>query len=737
MKGDDWPIVGYTDRISVAPGGVIRVMVSSDSESYTASVVRLGGPQPKAVDVVGTGTFFCRQQPIHTGSYIFVPHSHLFDSPAALTAQAWIFPTLPRAGRVQGLVTRWSPVASSGWGLFLDETGRLLFRLQARGGKPLEYTSDQPLRARNWYHVTCSYDNQTRRVRLTQQALQPWPEARSSVEFGSPAHLDRLATVDVSLPLLIGAGRWQSNTRPHAEELYDGKIENPSLFTAMLDDQALDRLCGGAPPQEVAGEALLAAWDFSIGISSAEITDTSRNGLNGTAINTPMRATTGHSWRAGEQCYKHALGEYAAIYFHSDDLSDAGWEPDFDLQIPADLASGAYAVHLAAGPESDELPFFVLPQPSSRAPIAFLAPTFTYQAYANEHFWSDTGSGPKPGQKPDPADLYVAKHSELGRGLYDCHVDGSGCCYSSRLRPIPNMRPDYRHFESDGPRHFSSDLLFLQWLERKGYQYDVITDEELHAVGKDAVSDYRVVITGSHPEYYTAAMLDALNSYLDSGGKLMYLGGNGFYWVTSVDRDKPYIIEVRRGVAGSRTWSSAPGELYHSTTGEFGGLWRHRGRSPNQLVGVGFSAIGYVGASGYVPRAGTLRKEAAFIFRCLEEDEIIGDFGAILGGAAGDEVDRMDSDLGSPPTAILLASAKLNQFYLLVIEDIVQSIRNQDATTNPRARADIVYLTRGDGGAVFSVGSITWFGSIGFNHDDNNVSRVTENVLNHFLGSEN
>ena len=25
-------------------------------------------------------------------------------------------------------------------------------------------------------------------------------------------------------------------------------------------------------------------------------------------------------------------------------------------------------------------------------------------------------------------------------------------------------------------------------------------------------------------------MLDALQAYLDRGGRLMYLGGNGFYW---------------------------------------------------------------------------------------------------------------------------------------------------------------------------------------------------------------
>src|SRR5439155_8372938 len=159
-------------------------------------------------------------------------------------------------------------------------------------------------------------------------------------------------------------------------------------------------------------------------------------------------------------------------------------------------------------------------------------------------------------ENPDPADLLLGKHRGLGLALYDHHLDGSGCCYSTRLRPIVNMRPNYRYWQSDGPRHYSADLLLLKWLERQGFLYDVITDEDLHHEGSPALDPYDVVITGSHPEYDSQQMLDGIHSYLESGGKLVYLGGNGFYWVTSVDNERPHIIEVRRGVAGSRNWNS-------------------------------------------------------------------------------------------------------------------------------------------------------------------------------------
>ena len=51
---------------------------------------------------------------------------------------------------------------------------------------------------------------------------------------------------------------------------------------------------------------------------------------------------------------------------------------------------------------------------------------------------------------------------------------------------------------------------------------------------------------------------------------------------------------------------------------------------------------------------------------------------------------------------------------------------------NPNLRSDMVYFETSNGGAVFSVGSINWMGSLSHNGYDNNVSRITENVLRRF-----
>ena len=48
-------------------------------------------------------------------------------------------------------------------------------------------------------------------------------------------------------------------------------------------------------------------------------------------------------------------------------------------------------------------------------------------------------------------------------------------------------------------------------------------------------------------------------------------------------------------------------------------------------------------------------------------------------------------------------------------------------------RADMVFFETPRGGAVFSVGSIAWNGSLSHNDFQNNVSRITENVLRRLM----
>ena len=165
-----------------------------------------------------------------------------------------------------------------------------------------------------------------------------------------------------------------------------------------------------------------------------------------------------------------------------------------------------------------------------------------------------------------------------------------------------------------------------------------------------------------------------------------------------------------------------------------GGLWRHRGKPPNQIVGIGFTAQGWRDpAPGYTRQPGSFNERAAFLFEGLSAEETIGDFGLVFGGAAGDELDRIDYGLGTPHHTLLLASSEGHGPSISpVIEDYLQLSTSLFANSTANVRADMVYFETPDNGAVFSVGSMCWCASLSHNDYDNNVSRITENVLNAF-----
>jgi N,N-dimethylformamidase len=102
---------------------------------------------------------------------------------------------------------------------------------------------------------------------------------------------------------------------------------------------------------------------------------------------------------------------------------------------------------------------------------------------------------------------------EHGASLYDVHTDGSGVCYSSRLRPILNIRPKVQTSTAGIGSMlwgYNADTHLTDWLEACGFDFDVVTDEDLDAEGVELLRHYRVVLTGTHPEYYSLKMLDAL-----------------------------------------------------------------------------------------------------------------------------------------------------------------------------------------------------------------------------------
>jgi N,N-dimethylformamidase len=376
------------------------------------------------------------------------------------------------------------------------------------------------------------------------------------------------------------------------------------------------------------------------------------------------------------------------------------------------------------------------PRGTATARIAYLAATFTYQAYFNHARGNDDDAFRARrkawGAYPHSTD----SHPDYAASTYNRHPDGSGVCYSTLRRPLLTMRPGYLTFNDargSGLRHFPADSHLTDWLEAKGFDFDVITDHDLHREGLDLLRRYRVVVTGSHPEYHTPRTLDALQAYVGEGGRLMYLGGNGFYWRIAVSDEVPDVLEVRRAEGGIRAWAAEPGEYFHALDGGYGGLWRRNGRPPQRLAGVGFSGQGLFEGSYYRRLPDSFAPDMAWIFDGVR-DEILGDFGLSGGGAAGFELDRADRRLGSPPNVRILARSEGHQAHFVTVpEELLSHIATVTGEA-PEAliRAEIVFFRTRRGGAVFSTGSITFCGSLSHDKYENNVSRMVANVLRGF-----
>lgn len=690
-------------------------MASASEPAVTLDVVRLlcgdehpegPGARTEDVAVAEAGTYATRLQPVPRGSFAIgeLPDGTVLGS---FTVELWAWPTTPRLGRPQGLLA-----CEEGFAIVLDGDGALVLRI---GDGEVRLAAGPA--ERRWTRVVAAYDAAAGEGRLWMEtAGRPPRAAAASAAVAGAGPMAAHAVLISALELDAGA------TVPSASGCFNGKLEAPRLWTEALTPERL----GDAAPA--------AAWELGAGPPGAPVA----------FFGLPSRPATGAAFTGAEDRPDLAPAHYGACHFHEDDLEDCGWPVTATLRVPDDLPSGVYGVRLRAGDLEDVVPFFVLPPAgTATADVAILFPTVSYGAYANERM-QERPFVHEPGVMgmeilPDRGDLLLREHPELGSSLYDTHTDGTGFAFSSFRRPVLNMRPWHRNWQTHAPRALSADLYLCDWLDREDIAADTLTDHDLHAEGAELLAPYRVLITGCHPEYWTAPMLDALEAWLDGGGRLMYLGGNGFYWVTSIDPARPHVIEIRRGVCGIRCWESAPGEMHHTSTGELGGLWRNRGRSPNALVGVGFAAQGFdPGAPGYHQLPAARDPRAAFVFAGIGDDEVIGDFGFSMGGAASDEIDRYDPRYGSPPEALVLATSQggHSDYVLLVVEDVPVTHLRLGGTTCDDVRADITLMPTAKGGAVFSVGSIGWTAAMAFAGYDNNVARMTGNVLRRFLDPE-
>jgi len=696
------PLIGYSDKISLRSEETISFKVSSTLKTpFSASLKRSisADPNPLSVGIIEedaskyfkTASFRSRTQDFNPGSYAISKKSIKINIKKELCINVIIFPTLFSGGKQTIL-------SIDNLELYIDSNGKINLSIEKEN-----ISVSESLLFNSWYELEIKF---LKNGKTTISQKQIKNKHQKKLIHKGKLNLKTMLKGKLSLAAFIG--------KQKASNHYNGKIEAPKI---------------------IADGKKVFECNLSNNTSFSYVKSTIGPTLE--LKNFPTRAVTSSKWDGSEMNWQHKPDHYSAIHFHNDDIYDFKWDTDFKFKIPNNMPSGIYVMKIEGEGYEDSMPFFLAPKIKKiKNKICILISTFTYSIYGN-HARVDFEENWLKRIKEWCAYPYnPVKFKEYGLSTYNYHSDGSGICHASHRRPLFNLRPGYITFGGSntpcsGLRHFQADSHLISWLHNKKLDYDIVTDEQLHDDGYKAIKKYKTLITGSHPEYHTKETLDALRDFRDNGGSLNYLGGNGFYWRIAVHKENKSLLEIRRPEGGIRAWASKPGESYNAFDGTYGGLWRRSGRAPQELVGIGFTAQGNFYGHPYERKC--FDSKFDWIFEGIKDNKI-GDFGFSGNGAAGFELDHIDSDLTSKKDIILLAQSKASkdpkENFILVPESQLTHLSNiKHLPEEEILQADMVYFTVPGGGSVFSTGSITFCGSLPWNNFDNNVSKLLENII--------
>ncbi len=731
-------VVGYSDQITVRPGEKITFYASTYAPGdYKASLVRvingdtLSGAGRFRVDPVSAD--FARlypggEQKVWAGSYV------TFDktSPTAVTKQSFsvmalIKPSLPGKGP-QFVASQWDQTKKTGWAIGIDERGEGALWVGKGNGQFFQLRTSRFIQPGHWTMLGASFDAATGEWRVYDVLLTdpnfPLTSPTDPLHyiFGT-RRLDSEWAVAAGTPMRFaaGCGETMANGQPAPYALFNGRIDGVRIAGKALHPTEMIKVALATRSDEVAGDDVRGFWDFSRGIGTLVVHDVSPAAWHGRGVNWPQRALKGYHWKTSKD-WRQQPGEFSAIYFREDDLLDAEWNPSFSYTVPSGLRSGIYAVHLQHGKSEHYVPFFVAPpKGTTTAPTAFLVPTTTYLAYTNwTRNFAQLERYPAFHFNGDDID-FLMKHPEFGRSLYDQHIDGTMVTRSSWRRPLVTVTlKTWLHI-------LNSDTQIVDWLEHEKAPYDVITDDLVHKEGKALLSCYRTVITGQHPEYQSPEIFNAVQDFLGGGGRLMYMGGNGFQNPAAWRNDGIPAVELRRLNEVYWTPQNFEGERRFELNGVDNLEWDHSWLVRNfgvQYCGTTFGS----GNTYYKVLPDSKSPRAGFIFAGVKS-EIIGDYGTHFGGAAGDEFDRCDFSAGTPKHALHLAKSEGTPIPTWANAQRAAEMRTEYDEKN---YASLVFFETPSGGAVFSVGSMAYIGALNHKGFDNDISRITTNVLKRF-----
>jgi hypothetical protein len=769
----------YADQESVVAGGQIRFYVSH-TEPCQLFIHRLGHTIDDPAGDPVRATFPLRSprpQPIHPGSYVHVEksisHTDALSEPkpttepqtstpptsqtpdpsesapdigqrsglTAMTLEAWVRPW--RMTQRSGIITQQDRSETKGFCLSLDTDGVLEFSLYTGKGAVTDgsilRTQPGTVSKGQWQHVVGVWDGNEQRLMLDGKVLEK-REVSGVLQLGEQ-------------PLRLGA--WGEDGV--ASCFLDGDIADVRIYGRALSQEEIrvhHQERGLVPRNEgdrAGQESILAHWRFAEEHGDF-VGDSSGADRHGQLIQHGTWMIGGPSFnpevtRFGDYDPRQDRQRGHGLRLASDDLYDCRWQISETWEVPLDESPGLYVARIGwernGRTQWTHVPFVVRragTQPRSK--LLVVCSTNTWHAYNGAPFgvWPDSlhaviGTGGLPNSPGDPPAFC----------LYRAHAGGQGTYQMGRRMPCPAAGPYVLYGDATRYSHLMRAERFLHvWLEQSGYDYDMVTDLDVHQ--NPALFEGRAcVVLNGHSEYWSLPALQGLEAYLADGGNLCVMSGNSLFWRVSFNEDGS-VMECRKVDApGDQLPASRRGECWHSQDGERGGLLRECGFPGWGLCGL--ETLGW-NNQGNPKNFGPYHVAAADHFLFIQPEDTglkNGDaFGQGPDGglplANGHEIDVRLSTLkrmqqepdpegglvpSDPDGIVLLANGVIPwkeggaafDYYFRGIRPVTDQ------------GGEMIYWERSQGGRVFNAGSIGSGWALG---SDPKFQTLMRNVLHHF-----
>ncbi len=442
-----------------------------------------------------------------------------------------------------------------------------------------------------------------------------------------------------------------------------------------------------------------------------------------------------------------------------------GWQESFAFRIPGSWPSGGYRLTLTAEGR-DGAPvtcrhFFIL-RPSAgqkERRLLQVAATGTWTAYntwgGSNHYQGITGPD------RDQFATTVSLERPWCRGFVTLPKEAPRVPLSIDTPRV--TAPRYPHMEwafaTGHSKKYASagwasyDGHLFRWAEERGYGIDLASQHDLH-FRPEILDGYDCVVFVGHDEYWTWEMRDAVDGFVERGGRAARFAGN-FMWQTRLeDEGRAQVCYKYRARSEDPVYLG--GDVTRATNS-----WEapEIGRPGAMTFGLNATRGLYAGWGGCAPRG-----VRGFPVYRPEHWAFAGTglyYGDILGGEShifGYEVDGLDYVIrnglpeptgeGSPPEGLEVLALGMSSLVeesadiptadrFLGDEDgrfVAETLHGSGSDENlekvKRGCGMIVNFPRGKG-EVFHAGSTEWVA--GLLRRDAMVERVTANVLNRYL----